>query len=509
MKKTLLSLALAGFAFGSAQAQLPVGTTAPDFTLTDINGVSRHLYEYTDQGYTVIIDISAAWCGPCWAVHNSHVLKDLYNQYGPTGTVTPGKIMVLFVEGESTNTTAQLHGTGTTPPTDYATGTQGDWVSGEPYPFIDNSTLNSTYQIGGFPTFTVVCPNRRVAFSTAGYNTPMLTTAFWTPFIGQCPSAVSGVNGATALVKTPTLACNGGQTKLTAEIQNMGTSPLTTATVVAKVNGSAVATKNWTGNLAKYESALVEIGDYTFTQPSTDVSYEITVPSDALASDNAKTQATTTKTSTYKTWVLTVKTDNYPGETSWKVKNSTGTVVQEHTYTAGTGQGGAGGADAMKLFTYNLNLNANECYTVEVADAYGDGLYGVSAAADTGYIQLKDGAGGMIYNFGGGFDAGAATIVKSGDQGVGIEEVIAQGELKTYPNPVTDQLNIEMNLVKSTKVSFTFVNLLGQQIGAPVEKALSNGQNKVTLNTAALAPGVYVLNITTDKGSMQQKFVKK
>ncbi|WP_118951042.1 T9SS type A sorting domain-containing protein [Taibaiella helva] len=500
MKKTLFSLAVAGLAWGSAQAKVEVGTIAPDFTLTDINGVSRHLYEYTDQGYTVIIDVSATWCGPCWNVHNSHVLKDLYNQYGPTGTVTPGKIMVLFIEGDNATTSAALHGTGSN--------TQGDWVTGEPFPIIDNASQNTNYLDGGFPTFTVICPNRRVAFFQAGASAPMLTTAFWTPFIGQCPSAVSGVNGATALVKTPAMVCNGGQTKLTAEIQNMGTAPLTAATVVAKVNGSAVATKNWTGNLAKYESALVEIGDYTFTQPSTDVSYEITAPSDALVSDNAKTQATTTKTSTYKTWVLTVKTDNYPGETSWKVKNSAGTVVQQHTYTAGTGQNGKGGPDAMKLFTHNLSLNANECYTVEVADAYGDGLNGVSAAADTGYIQLKDGVG-LLYNFGGGFGKGKAAIVKSGDQGVGIEEVIVQGELKTYPNPVTDQLNIEMNLVKSTKVSFTFVNLLGQQIGAPVEKALGNGQNKVTLNTAALAPGVYVLSIATNKGSIQQKFVKK
>jgi len=500
MKKTLFSLAVAALAWGSAQAKVEVGGVAPDFTLTDINGVSRHLYEYTDQGYTVIIDVSATWCGPCWNVHNSHVFKNLYNQYGPTGTVTPGKIMILFLEGDNATTSADLHGTGSN--------TQGDWVTGEPFPIIDNASQNSNYLDGGFPTFTVICPNRRVAFFQAGANAQMLTTAFWTPFIDQCPRAVNGINASTVGVGTADFICKDAQTPLKAEIQNMGTSPLTTATVVAKVNGSAVATQNWTGNLAKYESTIVNIGNYIFTQPNTTVTYEVTTANDVLATDNSKVKATSALVSAYKTWVLTVKTDNYPGETSWKVKNSTGTVVQEHTYTAGTGQGGAGGADAMKLFTYNLNLNANECYTVEVADEYGDGLSGVNALADTGYIQLKDGAG-MLYNFGSNFGKGKAAIVKSGSQGVGIEEVIAQGELKTYPNPVTDQLNIEMNLVKSTKVSFTFVNLLGQQIGAPVEKALSNGQNKVTLNTAALAPGVYVLNITTDKGSIQQKFVKE
>lgn len=39
-----------------AQAQLADGSTAPDFTLTDINGQTHHLYDYLGAGKTVIID---------------------------------------------------------------------------------------------------------------------------------------------------------------------------------------------------------------------------------------------------------------------------------------------------------------------------------------------------------------------------------------------------------------------------------------------------------------------
>src|ERR1041385_9992 len=74
MKKTLqliAALALSFFALES-KAQLADGSVAPNFTFTDMNGNTQDLYTYLNAGKSVVIDISATWCSPCWMFHTNN-----------------------------------------------------------------------------------------------------------------------------------------------------------------------------------------------------------------------------------------------------------------------------------------------------------------------------------------------------------------------------------------------------------------------------------------------------
>jgi len=151
---------LLGLGMPATHAQLQNGATAPDFTLTDLDGNTWNLYTLLNQGKTVYLEFSATWCGPCWNYHSGNHLKNLYDQYGPNGT---DEVFVMFIEGDLNTNTACLYG-----PAGCVGGTQGNWVAGTPFPIVD---LNSTnigvrydYQIAYWPTIYAICPQTKKVY---------------------------------------------------------------------------------------------------------------------------------------------------------------------------------------------------------------------------------------------------------------------------------------------------------------------------------------------------------
>ena len=139
----------------NTRAQLPDGSLAPDFMLTDYNGNSHQLYSYLDAGKTVFVEIFAAHCPSCWNYHQTDILKDLYLNHGPNGT---DEIMVLALEYDEYNGHNAFIGDGD------PWVTQGNWLDGTPYPIFNVENPDRgvfiDYNVTFYPVIYKVCPDR-------------------------------------------------------------------------------------------------------------------------------------------------------------------------------------------------------------------------------------------------------------------------------------------------------------------------------------------------------------
>lgn len=90
---------------------------------------------------------------------------------------------------------------------------------------------------------------------------------------------------------------------------------------------------------------------------------------------------------------------------------------------------------------------------------------------------------------------------------VGIADNTLSG-MKLYPNPASDFATVAISSSESANASMTIFNLMGQMVYNE-NVALNEGENTITVNTSNFQAGVYMINITTNKGTSTQKLIVK
>ncbi len=502
MKKLLFSALLVSGGVFSVNAQLADGSIAPNFTVTAYqpglansglnNNGSYTLYDYLDMGYTVFMDVSATWCGPCWSYHTGGALEDVYAAHGPAGHpgvsgTTTDDIMVIWVEGDGTTADAtMLDGAGSI----------GNWINPTgsyeiEFPMANPpsslaSQINNGYNIGYFPTIYKICPNRTIT------EVGQLSAAALYGTVSSCPAPASAPNdGALLQYLGENKAC--GAVDLVVRLQNNGTSPLTSCTIAATEGATTIATYNWTGNLSTYGIADVTIGQFTPTNANHNLSISITTSDASSANNVVATQVGLATTGTSNNVVVKVSLDRYGSETSWKIKRSNGTTAYSSPAYSDAASNGTYPQPDINTFL------PDDCYSLEVLDSYGDGF-------DSGYgnglveVWVNGVKIAGVSDFPTGSEAGDAFQL---DAVAGIEENLSNS-LSVYPNPASDELNVSFEANGDYVIAI--LDLQGRMVAAQTLTGLT-GTQTVKFPVSDLAKGSYIVKISTEGVSQTQNVV--
>ena len=504
MKKLILSLFLTCSALTSSFSQLADGSLAPNFTVsayqTWLNGAgqsqngSYNLYSYLDAGYTVILDVSATWCGPCWNYHLGGALEDLYAAHGPAGfpgvsANTTDDIMVFWIDASASSADATMMD---------GSGSIGNWI--EPtagnqiqYPMTNLASpaaFGTDYNIAYFPTIYKICPNR-LTYEVGQVGATALYSS-----IASCPPPASQPADAAAIsFDSDLIVCGGAYTPIVT-IQNNGTSAMTAATVTVLNGTNVVATGSYSGNLATYYTAQVTCTPISGFNGGT-LTINVTTSGDASATNGTVSGVITNAVQANgAVGTVAIVTDQWGQETTWTIKNASGaTIASGGPYT------NLSAAGTTTQPVVNFNMVSNMCYKFEILDSYGDGIN--SAQYGLGSYTVKDGTGTVIAS-GGAFTNDETKAFKSGV--LAINDLAIEG-FNIYPNPASDLVNISFE-GQNTNYSISLMDLQGRVISSrQLENA--SGEQVVSFTTENVAKGTYIVTVTSNGATTTKNVVIK
>lgn len=486
--KHYLLITLFAFSVFSVSAQIADGSVAPDFTATDIDGNTHSLSDYLAEGKTVILNVSATWCGPCWNYKSQGHLTNIYETYGPNGS---DEVVVLYIEGDPSTGMNELNGVGNT---------VGNWVENTPFPIIDNASIANSYQISYYPTVFRVCPDGLV-YEAGQLTGPQFENIIQSP--NGCDTSLTGISEkAFASVDDVILCDDNTSADLSVTINNYGVDPISSITLEIN-DGSQTTQITETVSIPKWGEVPVTVN--TVLTSTNNYSVSITeINGNALSTENILPQNfdITSAAQALEDIEIRIHTDFYPAEATWKLFDSNDNeVASGGPYQAGTAdQFGGGGPDANTTIVHDVQLTMiNECYRLQLFDSYGDGWGANPSNYDAGasiYYNNTEIFNIVANNFGSSLSIDNA--VKR-VQSLGTETMVFD-QFEMYPNPSEGVVNFKSKDDFSLKI----YALNGQLVYESSEV-----QTQSQIDLSHLLSGIYLTKVTIGDQSKTEKLIIK
>lgn len=286
------------------------------------------------------------------------------------------------------------------------------------------------------------------------------------------------------------------------KIKNTGSTNLTSLTITYGLNGATPSTYNWTGNLAFMQSATVKLENFNWLPGATEFTATLSNPNggtDQYVYNNSKTTKFTYPASMPSNFVIEFKTNNYPSENQYTLKDENGTILHQRNGSI---------LNSNTIYRDTLSL-ANGCYELELTDSGEDGLtWWANSAQGNGYLRFKNVTpattiktfnsdfGGQIYQQ---FTVGLAT---------GINDYIftSNALLNVYPNPTSGQVYINIDLPNRQDATIYITDVLGKIIYKTELKNITS--EMLDLNFSELQNGIYFIQLHAGEEVVSKKFIK-
>ena len=105
---------------------------------------------------------------------------------------------------------------------------------------------------------------------------------------------------------------------------------------------------------------------------------------------------------------------------------------------------------------------------------------------------------------------GGAYLDTCGHLTTGINEIQINSEsLKIYPNPATNQITIDFDLLETKNTFIEIKNVLGQTVKTFSNNAVQKGSNKIEVDISEYSNGIYFVQLQNGNQITNQKFIKQ
>ncbi|OYQ43166.1 hypothetical protein CHU92_03640 [Flavobacterium cyanobacteriorum] len=268
------------------------------------------------------------------------------------------------------------------------------------------------------------------------------------------------------------------------KIINRGVQPLTSAQISYSLNGGTPAIFNWSGNLTSGNAADITLPSLTGASGANILNATIASPNGATDLNPAdNTVSTTFNINVYPVANVTLNlvTDSFGNETSWTLKNESGTTLYS-----------GGNYGNFQTINQTFVLNTAGCYTFTINDSESDGI-----CCDFGDGSYTLSTGSNIIYQGGAFGSTESVAFRL-DNAMSVDDNMLKASVKVYPNPSSGVFSITG---MQSSVSYSLYNVLGQQVQSG---KLETGSS--TINISQSANGVYILKLTDSATGGQASF---